>query len=158
MKARTAPLSLLILVFVLPTTLRAQTWSAEQQEVWTAVEELWEHYTTGNIDPWYDLLSDDYRGWGRDDPVPLTKDQTRPWNEVWAADNRIVVYHLFPLAIEMYGDVAITFYTYRTLSRSSTGEEVEEDGRWMDVYRKVGGQWLLIADSGGAITEPDEGG
>ena len=60
---------------------------------------------------------------------------------------------MFPLAIDIHGDVAIVFFSYRLLLQDKDGEETVEKGRWTDIYRKKGKRWLLIADAGGATDQ-----
>jgi ketosteroid isomerase-like protein len=53
------------------------------------------------------------------------------------------------MAIDIHGDVAIVFLGYQYIRKNQAGEETFERGRWMDVYRRTDGRWLLIADYGG---------
>ena len=130
-----------------PAPVPAQQWSTQQQEVWAAVEALWD--TSNDVDAWYDLIADDYRGWSISSAAPSTKAATRPFSERWAARNETVALHLFPLAIDVRDDIAVVFYTYEGVYAQSDGTDRPEKGRWTDIYQNVGGRWLLVADCGG---------
>ena len=79
----------------------------------------------------------------------MTKAEAAPWHDL-ILSRLPVARTLFPIAIDIHGDVAIAFYYYQLTARNEAGAETLERGRWMDVYRNTGGGWLLIADSGGA--------
>ena len=150
MRVRVFFLPFLALALVLPTA-QAQEWSPEQAQVWAAVQDLWEFYSTRDLDPWYDAISEEYRGWTWESPAPMTKAQSRRFGEVSVDMGRAVVYHIHPLAIDIHGDVAIVFYTYEMILEDADGVMTPETGKWTDVYRRVDGRWLLIADAGGSV-------
>ena len=62
----------------------------------------------------------------------------------------MIAYDMHPLAIDIHGDVAVVFFSFRALYEDQDGKKTVEYGRWTDIYRKSGGRWLLIADAGGA--------
>jgi hypothetical protein len=49
------------------------------------------------------------------------------------------------------GNVALIHYYYSKL-KTADAKETTERGRWTDVWINEGGKWLLIADSGGALS------
>ena len=139
-----------VAVMALPSQTAAQKWTPDQQEVWQAVESLWKAWTSGDVAGYYNLVSDDYRGWNNSMRFPTSKAAHRPWSDHWHKDNKTVLYDMFPLAIDIHGDVAIVFFSFRVLLQDKDGEETVKKGRWTDIYRKTEGRWLLIADHGGA--------
>jgi len=149
-KVRVRILGLLSLLLVLaPIQLRAQEWSTEQQEVLTALQELWHFSGTLEFDPWFERVSEDYRGWAVTDDAPRGKAQ---WLE--EAHGRLerplrVHHQILPRAIDIHGDVAIIYYQYAALFRSDEGAFTLSKGQWTDTFRRDGGRWLLIADAGG---------
>lgn len=124
------------------------TWSSAQQEVWATVEELWKVSSAGDLDSWFALVSEDFRGWSNADPAPVDKGTARHRASlrVW----KRLFYHVHPLAIDIHGDVAIVFYSFNTESEYPDGSRTTASGKWTDIFRKQGGRWLLIADSGGS--------
>ena len=123
-------------------------WSPAQREVWETVEELWRVSSAGDLDSWFALVSDDFRGWSNSDPAPMNKETARyraslrKWKRVF--------YHVHPLAIDVHGDVAIVFYSFVTESEFPDGTRTPATGKWTDIFRRQGDTWLLIADSGGS--------
>ena len=125
-----------------------EAWSPAQQEVWATVQELWRVSSAGDLDSWFALVSDDFRGWSNADPAPFTKDVAR-----YRASLRVwkrIFYDVHPLAIDIHGDVAIVFYSFVTESEYPDGSRTTATGKWTDIFRKQGDRWLLIADSGGS--------
>jgi ketosteroid isomerase-like protein len=125
-----------------------QAWTPDQQEVWNTVETLWRVSSAGDLDSWFALVSDDFRGWSNADPAPVGKETARHRASlrVW----KRIFYHVHPLAIDIHGDVAIVFYTFSTESEYPDGSRTTATGKWTDVFRKQGDRWLLIADAGGS--------
>ena len=138
----------LTLFFAQPSI--AQTWTPQQQEVWKAVGTLWKAGTSGDVDGYYALVSDDYRGWSDSMRFPTDKASHRPWSDHWHSGNRTVLYDMFPLAIDIHGDVAVVFFSFTVLTEDKDGKQTTKRGRWTDIYRKTGKRWLVIADAGGA--------
>jgi ketosteroid isomerase-like protein len=64
--------------------------------------------------------------------------------------NNIAYTNLSPLEILVMSDVAVLHNYYST--QQTVGEkDMVKQGRWTDVWKKEGGKWLLIADSGGEL-------
>lgn len=123
-------------------------WSPAQKEVWAGVEELWRVSSAGDLESWFALVSDDFRGWSNADPAPFGKEvaRHRASLRVW----KRIFYHVHPLAIDIHGDVAIVFYSFVTESEYPDGSRASATGKWTDIFRRQGDRWLLIADSGGS--------
>ena len=148
-KATSASLTVLLLLLVAPAQpALAQEWSPEQEEVLSTLQDLWRYSSARDIESWYDLVSEDYRGWSVADPMPLDKAASRHRNSQrrW----RRVFYRIQPMAIDIHGDVAIVFYSFVMDTENPDGSRSTSAGRWTDVFRREGGRWLLIADAGGA--------
>lgn len=125
-----------------------KAWSPEQSSVWNTVQELWKVSSAGDLDSWFNLVSDDFRGWSNSDPAPLDKETAR-----YRASLRVwkrLFYNVHPLAIDIHGDVAIVFYSFLTETEHPDGSRTTATGKWTDIFRKQGNRWLLIADSGGS--------
>jgi ketosteroid isomerase-like protein len=141
--------AVIILIAFNAAPLVAQEWSPEQQEVWTFVKDFWQKFADKDFEGWIADFADDYRGWNVGNLAPHTKKERLPWWRRFIEKETVVALQLFPLAIDMHGDIAIVFYTYEQVLEKKDGTELNEKGKWMDVYRKRQGRWQLIADSGG---------
>jgi ketosteroid isomerase-like protein len=130
------------------TSTPGEAWSQDQEQVWSTVQELWRVSSAGDLDAWFALVSDDFRGWSNADPAPVTKEVAR--HRASLRTWRRLFYHVHPLAIDIHGDVAIVFYSFNTESEYPDGSRSTATGKWTDIFRKEGGRWLLIADSGGS--------
>lgn len=123
-------------------------WSPDQEAVWATVQELWKVSSAGDLDSWFAMVSEDFRGWSNADPAPMDKATARyraslrTWKRIF--------YNVHPLAIDLHGDVAIVFYSFVTESEYPGGSRVTATGKWTDIFRKQGNRWLLIADAGGS--------
>lgn len=128
-------------------------WSPDQQAVWAQVQELWALSTSGDINAWFAKVSEDYRGWSITDDA--TRDKTA-WRgmaeERFASEGpQRVAYHVEPVSVDIHGSVAIVYYLYDALMQSPDGALTPTSGQWTDVFRKRGGDWLLVADAGGEV-------
>jgi hypothetical protein len=142
--------TLFISVYLLaPTALFAQgeAWSQEQKEAWAAVVADYDALKAGSLD--WDGFAENYRGWAAGMDAPYTKAERRPWGDFYFKNNKVEIVNAFPLAVDIHGDVAIAFYSYTMLTvNTETGEPTPASGKYVDILRKVDGEWLLIADVG----------
>jgi ketosteroid isomerase-like protein len=77
-------------------------------------------------------------------------DRTLKWATHMIPKNNIAYTNLSPLEILVMSDVAVLHNYYST--QQTVGEkDMVKQGRWTDVWKKEGGKWLLIADSGGEL-------
>ena len=146
-------LVLFISIAVLSNAVLAQEWSARQQEVWKSVEHWWELYKNNDVEGVKALFHKDYAGWSWDAYATESQAGALKWASYMnPKDTKIAYINLKPLDILVMGDVAVLHYYY-SKRHTVEGKETVEQGRWTDVWKKEGGKWLLIADSGGALSK-----
>ena len=133
-----------------------QEWSQDQKDVWGTLQSLWRTSTALDLDAWFAMVSDRYRGWS------ITDEGTRGkavWRERamgrFSAPRR-VHYRLNPVAVDVHGDMAITYSHYAAITRSEDGALSTSRGQWTDVFRKEGSEWKLVADAGGETSSSPE--
>ena len=143
-------LVLFICMAVVSNTAFAQKWSAKQQEVWKAVENWWELEKSNDAEAVKALFHKDYVGWDWDNKAPEGHAEALRWASHMIPKGKIAYTNLKPLDILMIGDVAMLHYYY-SKRQTVDGKETVEQGRWTDVWKKEGGKWLLIFDSGGVL-------
>lgn len=150
MKTLTKIILIILCITLLSSTqLLGQEWSAEQKDVWTTVENWWQVWSEGNIDKINGLVAQDFRGWREDSKVTYTKKSVQPWWEDWLQKFKAPnIYLLHPFAIDIHGDIAIVFYSFTARNKLKDGSEINETGKWTDVYRKINGKWLIISETG----------
>lgn len=127
-----------------------QTWNTQQKEVWTNVETYWSLQAKGDAESFLSYFSPDYMGWSYNSPVPQGKESTAKYINMNIKNSKTLFYDLTPVAILIYGDIAIVDYYYTMQTENSEAKKQWKNGRWTDILKKQGTKWVLIADHGGA--------
>jgi len=149
---RTAIASLALVLF-LPFGATAQTWSAEQQEVWQNVETYWDLSFKEDLEGWLGYFHDDFLGWVSGQSFPTNKADRRAGMMRSIETNDNVLYTLKPIGIKVHGDVAIVHYFFSYTDVDAKGEEQSAAGHWTDILMKQGNRWVMIGDAGGSVSE-----
>jgi len=150
-KIFTIMLALFIGMVLLSNTASAQKWSAEQQEVWKANENWWKLYKNNDAEGIKALVHKDYVGWSYSSYATEGYEELLKWvYHMFPEGTKIIYHNLKPLDILVMDDVAVLHYYYST-RKIVDGKDSTTQGRWTDIWKKEGGKWLLIADSGGAL-------
>ena len=132
-----------------PTPVVSQTWSPEQEAVWATMQELWRYSTDLDLAAWFERVSEDYRGWTMGDAATRGKASWQEQAQARFSAPKRIHYQLNPIAIDIFGDIAVTFYHYAAVTRSEDGALSTSRGQWTDVLRREGSRWRLLADAGG---------
>ena len=146
--------SALVLLFALPNVVKAQEWSSDQKEVWTAIQGWWNNSQAQNSKYLIDATHPDYKGWSFGDNYPTGKSDLTYWATNVLPKRKTLHTSLRPMEILVAGDVAVVHYYYSNV-RMVEEKEKNVEGRWTDIWRKVNGKWLLYADSGGELSDDD---
>lgn len=148
----------LVLGLAAGPAIAAGNWNAAQQEVWAAEEMMWQLMNTDNVDGFLALIHKDYIGWSYEAPVPYGKESTRKWMKYWIPQRKMLIYDLSPVAIAVFGNFAIVDYYYSMIveiGKDDDTKKKEYNGRWVDIFMKEGGKWMLIGDHGGSTDDAD---
>ena len=122
---------------------------SDQADVWAVVENQWNAQEKGDR-KWVDeLLTEDFTGWGKESPAPRGKASTKMWNRFAAQISEMVAHELYPLSINVNGDVAIAHYLYTSATKDKDGEIETDNGRYTDVLLRTSDGWKFIAWHGG---------
>jgi hypothetical protein len=127
----------------------AQTWSAEQQEIWKLEEKQWQMAKDKDMSWIETMVHPSLSYWGTDSPVPQTKASLARWNRYENTTATVLEQELFPLSITVTGNIAVVNYRYQIARESYKKERETVHGRYMDVLVKDGGRWQFIAWTGG---------
>jgi ketosteroid isomerase-like protein len=146
---------LAVLCFILfaSTPLLAQEWSAAQKDVWKNVEAYWALDAAGNLEGFMSYFHDNYIGWVINEPLPDNKATVRKFLEYGYKTEKTLVYDIKPVAINVFGTVAIVDYYYTEIVKDTEGKEKTRSGRWADIVMKQGDKWVLIGDHGGRTSK-----
>jgi ketosteroid isomerase-like protein len=116
----------------------AETWTAEQKEVWESVEAGWELIVKGDIESLAEIAAEGFLEWWPNDPSPFGKEYMKGKYKRWFDGNKPVSYELKPVAINIIGDVANVFYFYKwngdkmpaTISGRQYSTWIKQDNKW----------------------------
>jgi ketosteroid isomerase-like protein len=134
----------------------AQEWSPAQKEVWQQIEDFWARDAAKDLASVMAHVHEDYVGW--DITESMTTDKARLAKYLdhrYKSNVTIPIQDIEPVAINVFGDVAVVYYNFGYLEKDAKGEEKFESGRWAEVLLKQDGKWLLIGDHGG-VTSSEE--
>ena len=139
----------MILAFGFVGTAAAQTWNAEQQEIWNLEELQWKMAAAEDMG-WIDtMVHPNLKYWETGDPMPRGRDSLKRWGK-YAADNSAVLeQELFPISITVTGNVAVVQYNYQVARENYKKERETVTGNYTDVLVKENGRWLFLTWSGG---------
>ncbi|MCC7198848.1 MAG: nuclear transport factor 2 family protein [Gammaproteobacteria bacterium] len=127
----------------------AQTWSAEQQEVWAVEEAQWKLAAAKDLS-WVDtMVHPSVSYWETDQPVPQNKASLLRWNRYSASYSTVLEQEIRPISIVVTGNVAVVNYVYQIAREDDKKKRETVQGRYMDVLVKDKGKWLFLAWSGG---------
>ena len=134
---------------LLPTLASAQTWNAEQQEVWKLEEQQWQMSKDKDVS-WIDkMVHPNISYWDVDQPGPQNKASLQRWNRYNNANATVLEQELFPISLTITGNIAVVQYRYSVARENYKKERETSTGKYTDVLVKEGGRWLFIAWSGG---------
>lgn len=147
MKIRPMWLSVLLLAFA--GTVTAQTWSAEQQEIWKFEETQWQMAKNEDMS-WMDtMVHPNLSFWDIDQQSPQNKASLGRWTRYNSSNNTVLEQELFPIAITVTGNLAVVHYRYTVARENYKKDRETVSGRYTDILLKEGGKWMFISWAGG---------
>ena len=117
-----------------------EEWTAEQEEVWKAIEADTELFKKGDLERIMGSRVDDAIIWWSDRPIPFDKELVLFNYRWWFNYDLPVNWELKPLAVKVYGDLAIVAYRYKF-----SGKILSGSGRIMENWIKQDNKWLLMS-------------
>lgn len=127
----------------------AQDDADDQADVWAVIEQQWNAEEKGDK-KWIDrLLADEFAGWVKESPAPRSKSATKMWDRFSDSLGEMVAHELYPLAIVIYGDVAVAHYLYSQAFKDKNGDVEISNGRYSDVLVRTEDGWKFLAWHGG---------
>jgi hypothetical protein len=144
-----AVLLLTAITFLGVSTVHAQEWTKDQQEVWQVIETAWEYYQVENYDAAFESIHEKYLGWNHEDPLPTGKAKWMKTMETMKEFGKLTYYDLDPARILVYDNVAVVHYYFtQTIAYTKDGETTDYTmkGKNAEFLIKEGGDWFLIGD------------
>lgn len=144
-----------ILILFLSTinNVSSQQWSAEQKEVWTAVEAALATSISDKPLDFFNYLDESYIGWNYEYETPSTKADVKIAHEYWSKKDKTVYYSITPVRIWVNGNFAYVHYYYSVVYENTSGTPTSTKGRYTDILMKKEGKWLCVGDHGGKINK-----
>ena len=142
--------TLSVLAFIgFSTGAMAQTWSAEQQEVWRFEEQQWKMTADKDLS-WIDtMVHPNMVYWETVQSMPQNKASLHRWNKYGNANSTVLEQELFPISIVITGNVAVVNYTYQIARENNEKKREMVTGRYTDVLVKEKGKWMFLTWTGG---------
>jgi len=153
MKVKSLFLTVLVVTVSGLSSLKAQEWSAAQQEVWKNVNDYWALMAKEDLNGFFEYFHTDYIGWDNGSTLPSTKEEMKKMYTFFYSGVKVPFYEIKPLAIKVYGDFAFADYNYFMFMETPDGKKKSEKGSWTDILMKQGTKWVIIGDHGGATEE-----
>lgn len=149
MSVRRLWLSLPLALALVASAASAQTWSAEQQEIWKLEEQQWKMAAEKDAS-WIDkMVHPNLSYWDTDDVAPRNKASLARWNRYSSSNSTVLEQELFPISVTITGNVAVAQYRYTAARENYKKEREMVSGRYTDVFMKDGKDWKFIAWAGG---------
>jgi hypothetical protein len=127
----------------------AQTWSAEQQEIWKVEEQQWKMSAAEDLS-WIDtMVHPNMRYWETGEPMPRDKASLKRWSRLSSENSTVLEQEIFPIAATITGNIAVVQYHYMIARENLKKERETVTGQYTDVLVKENGRWLFIAWAGG---------
>jgi len=146
-------ISIMVCIFIVASGFNAfgEEWTAEQKEVWEAVEGHWESLKKGDVEALMDDYHDKMLDLDGEYPTPFNKSQIES-----ATKYRIGYYvptyiNLKPIAINIVSNVANVFYVYKWESKN---KDYSQSGRTMTTMLKENNKWLSIGSLSAFCNQP----
>jgi len=137
------------LLVLLAGSAAAQTWNAEQQEVWKLEELQWKMAKDKDLS-WMDkMVHPNLTYWENGQPAPQNKASLQRWNRYMSTLGEVLEQELYPVSIVITGNIAVVQYHYQLARENLKKEREMIFGRYTDILVKEGNRWLFIAWSGG---------
>ncbi len=147
--SRLAGYALFVFMTVFAGAAAAQSWSAEQQEIWRLEEAQWKMAADKDMS-WIDkYVHANLSYWENDQQMPQNKASLVRWSRYGNTMGTVLEQEIYPISIVVTGHLAVINYRY-TIARENYKKERETvHGRYTDVMLKDGAQWKFITWSGG---------
>jgi ketosteroid isomerase-like protein len=138
-----------LLLAALPCSSKQMKLSPEQEQVWRMEERYWQVVEARDGEGYIALWDEDFVGWPDNCAAPIRKGAIR--SDTFATLRDMKDFHLDPKAVQVFQNVAITFYMVTAAYTPKGGNHEKVTFRIAHTWRKVNGVWLII----GGMSSPE---
>ena len=126
-----------------------QEWTAEQKEVWGAVEAKWKAIQNGDVEAALKSKHDRVFIWNRPHPEPINKNMLKVTYKDWLETDKPTAANIRPLNINIFNNIANVYYLYKY-----DGVKVYDKGRILETWIKQDNKWLQIGGLSSSCDTP----
>lgn len=142
-------ITFVMIAFLGVSTMNAQEWTKEQNEVWQVVENMWAKWQAKDYDASFANVHENYQGWNNEIPLPSSK--TKWLNEMkgYAANMSKENFSIERARIVVEGDAAVVDYYFSFSFVYTEGEMkkmISYQGKNAEFYINEKGKWMLLGD------------
>jgi len=142
-----AAVSVLLCAFTGPAL--AETWSADQQDVWKVEQQQWK-LAAAKDTSWIDtLVHPNLKYWETGAPMPRDKASLKHWTRFDASNETVLEQEILPISVTITGNVAVAQYYYIIARENYKKDRETVTGHYTDMLIKDNGHWLFIGWAGG---------
>ena len=151
-------LALLVTAALAPLAVRAQSWSAEEQEAIDHLRGCWSTWVTEDYETWTETCNLDPAGsyWNAAELAPNSMDTGDHYLRAIVlqgyTDSDVVAWDIRPIRITSWGDVVGVYFFGVAHLRDSEGTITVVQDRRFEVLRKVDGRWSVVG--GMSVADP----
>jgi len=130
----------------LTTAVAAADLTPDEQAVWQMEETYWRNVQAGDVDAYLTLWHEDFVGWPCFSWEPSDKSKIGGWVRDIRDNHLKLTYQLKPLAVRVFGDVAVVQYAaeYVTLYGDGTRTGAGLWRKFTHTWKKTDGRWQII--------------
>lgn len=130
----------------LTTAAAAADLTPAEQAVWQMEEIYWKNVQAGDVDAYLTLWHEDFVGWPCFSWEPSDKSKIGGWVREIRDSHLKLTYQLKPLAVRVFGDVAVVQYAAEYVTQYGDGTR-SGAGLWRKfthTWKKTDGRWQII--------------
>ncbi|HEU5399833.1 MAG TPA: DUF4440 domain-containing protein [Terriglobales bacterium] len=132
------------------------TMSAEQREVWAGEEAYSRYLMNHDLEGYMSLWDERFIGWPYARSTPGTKADIREAVAQDLAETQHSEPVPTPLAVNVFGNVANTYYILRSKSTDKSGKTAEHAYRISHTWQRTDGKWKIIGGMSAPHEKPDK--
>jgi ketosteroid isomerase-like protein len=140
-----------LLSLLSPRAIAQLQMSAAQKEVWAGEERYCRAINAGDDEAYMALWDDDFVGWPGSFEKPAGKAGIQ--ESVVKSHGSKSHCESTPMAVNVMGDIAMTFYSFHFERTDKNGKTTVSDSRITHTWRRANGVWKIVGGMSGRPSE-----
>ena len=153
---RNLALAAALVVLALPGSVRAQHWTAEEQEIIDLNQGCWDAWALEDLEAMERICNEhvDGRHWWTPESAPgigwFSKNAER-WAAVFHPLDEELYWEIRPLSVRIFGDVALIHFWATVTMRDEEGTRSTKNRKQLNIWQRINGRWTWI----GGMSSPE---